>query len=99
MFLIRVCNNSTIHADKIGIKCNNCDKTVTYQLQHWELNSVITNFVLHMVFHYVVLLYIIKNNKYHKVEMEVQVRQAMGKGSQYNKTIFSKFNGHNFEGF
>ena len=34
IFLIRPWKNDKLHIYDIGIKCNNCDKTVTYQLNN-----------------------------------------------------------------
>ena len=71
MFSIRLWKKEKFHADMIGIKCNFFDITVTYKLKNEELNSVISPFVLRMVFQDVGLLWIIKYNKRLRFEMNV----------------------------
>ena len=78
----------------IGIKYNNCGRPGAYPLaSEEELNSFITNFVLHMLFQHVVSSWIIENNNHIKFEMNVEYTQCMYKFPWYNTTIFKKLNG------
>ena len=72
---------------------------MTCQLENEESNSVITPFVIQMVFQHVGLLLIINNNKYLKFEMNVQVSQWMDKSPWYNITILTKLNGQIFKDY
>ena len=99
MLLIRLWNNKKFHADLIGIKCYNFKKSVTYKLQTEELNSVITPFVLPVVFQDSGLLWIIGKNNHILFKMAIIVSQWMDKVPWYNKIICTKLNGQIFEDY
>ena len=86
MFLIMFWNGENFHADKIDIKCNNFDRTLTYQLQNEELNSVIDTFVIHVVLKPVGLSCIVDTNNHLKFYIDIKFHQCMDKGTWYNKT-------------
>ena len=48
---ISILYHNNYNAYDIGIKYKNCKRTVTYQFQNEDLNSVIINFVLNFVIH------------------------------------------------
>ena len=99
MLLIRLWNNKKFHADLIGIKCYHFKKSVTYKLQTEELNSVITPFVLPVVFQDSGLLWIIGKNNHILFKMAIIVSQWMDKVPWYNKIICTKLNGQIFEDY
>ena len=66
----------------ICIKRNNCDRTVIYHLEsEEEFDSVITPFFINLVFHYVVLLWIIDKNKHYKFEIDLEDTKLTEKGT------------------
>ena len=83
----------------VGIKCNNSNKNMDHEFNNEEFNEATNPFVIHVVIQHVELSWITQNTNHFKLYIDQHRDKYMQTCPWYNKILFSKLSGHNFEDY